>query len=168
MSSFLSLSWIVSTLFIVSQSCTVNEIIFSDDGLQLYVRFDSKVDTHNLIDNPSPCTDYFNAESQLLLSNASNCSFSSLLESNSATSTLLIDLSPTAIIQPTTESLTIVPNAFSCSSSSITLTVQPPANNPNTQIVIDSTVPTTIGSCDDFIISAYDSTGSYPKTLHTL
>ena len=161
-SSYYSL--ILLTSFISTyncQSCIPTQIQFSDDGLQLYVKFNqelSTIVTSDLLDTPSSCDSYFDQESILLLSD-STCYFDSTTEAISSTSALLIDLSPTAIIQPTIESLTLIPNAFQCSNISQTLVIDPPINEPNTEIIIDSTVPTTIGSCDTFIITASSSTG---------
>eukprot|EP01083_Nonionella_stella_P092496 258983_1 len=159
---FFSLIIIATRLFLHcnSQSCSATQIIFSNDGNLLFIAFSDEVDTSGLLDNPSTCNPYFNDDSMLSLSD-SECYFSSVVEStpNSDTSTLLIDLSSNATIQPYTESLTLLPNAFSCSNISITLVVEPPLIPIDTQIQIDGTVPNTIGSCSDFTISAYTSSG---------
>eukprot|EP01084_Bolivina_argentea_P201867 344992_1 len=141
-----------------SQSCTVRQIIFSDDGRQLYVRFNTKVDTTTILDNPSSCDNYFDTESIILLSD-SNCSFSSQTESNTPNSTLFIDLSSNATIQPDTEDLTLVANAFQCENIAKTLSVEHPETALTTTIVIDQSISQTIGSCDTFTISAFSSIG---------
>ena len=140
------------------QSCFPTQIQFSNNGLQLYLRFNNTVDTTGLLDNPSPCNPYFDQQSLIYL-NDSTCSFDSAIESNLPNSVLLIDLSSNAIIQPNIEELTLIPNAFGCSTTAHTLNIDTPAIEPNTEIVIDNDVPTTIGSCETFTITAYSSTG---------
>ena len=150
----------IFTPYSLSQSCEPTEIQFSDDGEQLHVRFNTTVDTTDLLDNPSYCTDYFDEASLVLLSD-SLCSFSSILESNlHSISVLLIDLSSTAAIQYLTDELTLVSNAFGCINRSVTLEIDAPDSLPDTEIVIDDSVLTTIGSCETFTISAYSSTGT--------
>ena len=141
-----------------AQSCAPTQIKFSNDGTQLYLRFNSTVTTTGLINNPSPCNNYFDQGSLLYL-NDSTCQFESGIQSNSPTSVLSIDLSPHAIVQPDIEELTLNANAFGCSNIAYTLNVDGPDIQPNTQIIIDSDVPTTIASCETFTISAESSIG---------
>ena len=159
----LSLIAVSFLLFLIStnnsQSCVPTEIQFSNDGLKLYLRFNSTVDTTGLIDNPSSCNNYFDQQSLLYL-NESTCQFESGIQSNSPTSVLSIQLSSHAVIQADIEELTLIANAFGCSNEQYTLNIDAPTIEPDTQIIIDNDVPTTIGSCDTFTISAQSSTGS--------